>query len=165
MNPLWFIPAVMSVFGGVADYNSGKEMEGLAKQQELLAEENAILEKRELDESVRRQEKKDAQVRGAALAKSAASGARVEGSVSDYLEYIDDEQVRELDWMKTAGASRIRLNKQASINEAKALKIQGKSKKYGLITGAVSAFSFLGQGGMFSSPTSGYNAGSFYTDL
>ncbi len=152
MNPLWFIPAIMSVFGGVQDYKAGKQMESLAREQELLAEENAALEQRELDENVRRQNNRDAQLRGSAAAKAAASGQRVEGSLSDYLSYIENEQSREIDWMQAAGASRIRLNKQAARNQARSLRIEAGSKKSGLYTGMLQGLSYLGTGGMFSGP-------------
>lgn len=149
MNSLWFIPAIMSVFGGMGEYNAGKDMIQLGRQQELQTEENALLEKRELEESVRRQEIKDKQALGSARAKMAASGARLEGSVGGYLDFIEDEQSLELKWMKTAGESRIRLNRQAGLTEAQATRIQGKAKKFGLFTGIATGFSILGQGGLF----------------
>jgi len=149
MNPLWFIPAIMSVFGGVQDYKAGKEMESLAREQELMAEENAALEQRELDENVRRQENRDALVRGSAAAKAGASGRRVEGSLSDYLGYISDEQGRQVDWMETAGASRIRLNRQSANLQTQALRLQAKDKKSGLLSGFMQGVSMLGQGGLF----------------
>ncbi len=152
MNALWFIPAIMSVFGGVGEYKAGKDMEKLAAQQSLLAEENALLEKRELDENVRRQQVRDKRVRGTALAKAAASGARLEGSVGGYLGYLDSEQGRQLDWMKQAGHSRIQMNKAASQLQAQQTKIAGKAKKFGLFSGVAGAASFLGQGGFFATP-------------
>ncbi len=159
MNPLWFVPAILSVFGGVQDYEAGKEMQSLAREQELMAEENAALEQRELDENVRRQKNRDAQVRGSAAAKAAASGQRVEGTLSDYLSFIESEQGRELDWMESAGASRIRLNKQAAMNQARSLRINADAKKNGLYTGFLQGLSYLGQGGLFSSaPGVGANA-------
>lgn len=155
MNPLWFIPAVASVFGAVTEYNAGKDIKALAVEQELMAEENAALEQRELDENIRRQKLQDAQVRGSALARAAASGRRVEGSLKDYLSFINDEQTRELDWAKTAGASRIRLNKQAALNQARATRLQAKAKKAGAFTGLLGAVSMLGKGGLFSSSSVG----------
>ena len=113
MNGLWFIPAIMSLFGGIGEYKAGKEMEKLADQQSLLAEENAVLEKRELDENVRRQEVRDKRVRSSARASAAASGARISGSVAGSLDYLSAEQSRQLDWQKEAGKSRIKINKQS----------------------------------------------------
>lgn len=150
MGALWFIPAIMSIFGGIGEYKAGKKMDKLADQQALLAEENAVLEKRELDENVRRQEQRDKRVRGSATAKAAASGARLEGSVGDYLGYLESEQGTQLDWMKTAGESRVRINKQSSLLQAQQTRIQADSKKAGLFTGVAGAFSFLGQGGFFA---------------
>jgi len=149
MNPLWFIPAALSVFGGIGEYQSGKDMKKLAVEQELMAQENEQLERRELEEGLRRQKNANAQLRGTAQAKAAASGARIEGSTQGYLDYLQTEQAREINWMQDAGESRIRLNKQAALNEAKALRIQAKSKKYGLISGLVSGLSILGSAGLF----------------
>lgn len=155
MNPLWFVPAVMSVFGGIGEYQSGKEMKKLAAEQELMAQENEQLERRELEEGLRRQRNANAQLRGAAQARAAASGARVEGSAQNYLDYLQTEQAREVNWMQDAGESRIRLNKQAALNEAKALRIQAKSKKYGLVSGLLGGLSMLGAAGLFSSASAG----------
>ena len=154
MNPLWFIPAIMSVFGGVQDYKAGKEMENLAREQELMAEQNAALEQQELTENVRRENLRNSQIKGSAAAKAAASGRRVEGSLSSYLDFIEEEQGREVDWMRSSGASRIRLNRQAAMNQARSTRLQARAKKRGLYTGLLGAASTLGKGGLFSPSTS-----------
>ena len=150
MNELWFIPAIMSIFGGINDYKAGKELEGVARQQELQAEENAVLEQKELDENIRRQKIQDDRVKASAISKAAASGARIEGSTSQYIDYIGEEQGRQLDWMADAGTSRIRLNKQSALLDAQTTRIQAKSQKRSSIFNAgIQAFGFLGQGGYF----------------
>ncbi len=144
----WLIPALFSLAGGLAGMSSGREVEGLADQQDLMAEENALLEQRELDESVRRQERENKQLKGRALARSAASGARIEGSVGDYLEYFEGELDKDVDWMKTAGASRIRLNKQAGKLQAQATRIQGRSQqRTSMWTGLLGAATAFGSSG------------------
>ena len=147
----WMIPAAASLFGGLQGMKAGKAQKRLAKEQILLAEQNAVLQQRELDEQVRRQEAQDKKIRSSALARSAASGARVEWSVSGYLEYMEDEQAQQLDWMKTAGASRIRLDLAGEKMRAKALTIQGKSQQYSsFFSGITGAFSFMDRGGYFT---------------
>lgn len=145
----WYAPAVMSVLGGIQGYNTGREMEELADEQERLAERNALLERRELREQVRRQALEDQRIRSAALARAAASGARVEGSVADYLEYMADEQDRQLAWLQEAGASRIRLNLEAGRRQADSTRIQASTQMYtSLITGFTQGFSYLDRGGL-----------------
>jgi len=165
VNPLWFLSAASSLFGGVQQYRSGKETEKVAAQQRLMAEENEQLERRELDEMKRRQENKNAQVRGSALARTAASGAEVSGSAADYLAYMETEQSREMDWMEEAGASRIRLNKQAAILESQATKIQGRSQQAGLITGLLGGVSAMGRGGFFDSGTTWDSGGGWVSEI
>ena len=144
----WLIPALFSLAGGVAGMQGGREVEGLAAQQDLMAEENALLEQRELDESVRRQERENSQLKGKALARAAASGARIEGGVSDYLEYYEGELDKDVDWMKTSGASRIRLNLQAGKLQAQSTRISGKAQQrtsmWNGLLGAADAFSSSG---------------------
>ncbi len=159
MNPLWFIPAVSSLFGAVSNYNASKDIKALAVEQELMAEENAALEQRELDENLRRQRLQDVQTLGSATARAAASGQRVEGSLKNYLSFIDNEQGRQLDWLKEAGASRIRLNLQAARNQARATRLQAKAKKTSAFTDIFGAVSILGKGGFFSSSSIGGGSG------
>lgn len=154
MNSMWLVPAFASLFGGVAGMKSGREMQRQSKEQILLAEQNAMLAQRELDEQVRRQKLRDRQVKGAAKARAAASGARLEGSVSDYLSYMDEELGRQLDWTKSAGASKIRLTLQGEITRARALEMQGKSQYYSsMFSGITGAFNYMDRGGMFSGTT------------
>jgi len=150
MNP-GAIPAVLSIFGAIAGINAGKEMEELSKRQSVMAEENALLSQRELDEQVRRQEEEDLRLRSSALAIAAGSGATISGSPASHLAYLETEQERALDWTKTAGASRIRLDLQAAQLEADALQTAGETKQFESFFGGItSSFMFMEQGGMFS---------------
>lgn len=151
---MWLAPAIMSVFGGIQGYNAGREMEDLADEQERLGERNALLARRELQEKVRRQAEEDYRVRSAALARAAASGVRVEGSVADYLVHIEDEQDRQLRWLQSAGASRIRLQFASDQRSADALRIRANTQQWGsLVSGFTNAFGYLERGGYFSGST------------
>lgn len=154
----WMVPAIMSVFGGIQGYGAGSDMQAQAGEMKKLAERNALLSRRELQEQVRRQSEEDYRVRSAALARAAASGARVSGSVADYLEYMGTEQSRQLEWLKTSGASRIRLQLAADMNNASAMKVRGKTQQWSSMVGAfTSAFSYMDKGGLFAEevPTGG----------
>lgn len=145
-----WLPMAMSIFGGVVGYQGGREMEKLGRDQEKQAEENALFEKKELQEQVRRQEDEDQRLRSAALARGAASGATISGSIADYLGYMEDEQTRQLNWTKTAGASRIRLNLQAAKSQAEATKIRGETQKWtSLFSGVGHAAAYGDRAGVF----------------
>lgn len=150
MDP-WKIPAVLSIFGATSGYGAGQDVVGLGREQALMAEENRILAKRELQEMVRRQAAEDQRLRSAALAAGAASGAKVgSGSIATHLAYMEDEQGRQLNWLKTSGASRIRLEYQGAMIRARATKIRGKSQGISaLLGGFTQAFFFADKGGMF----------------
>ena len=150
-----WLPMIMSIFGALQGASAGGDVMALGREQEKLAEKNALLEKRELQEQTRRQAAEDRRIRGTALARAAASGMRISGSVSASLDYLEEEQGRQLDWLKTAGASRIRLNLAAGKLAGKATQIQGRSQQLSsLFQGVSSAFGYADQGGMFSSMNS-----------
>ena len=143
----WIAPAVMSIFGGVQGYEAGEQMGKQAREMERIADRNALLESRELAEQVRRQAEEDYRLRSAALARAAASGARVSGSVADYLEYMETEQARQLRWMRTAGASRIRLNLEAGQVQADAARTRAETQKWSsLVQGFTQAFGYYQRG-------------------
>lgn len=154
MNWWSMIPAVLSVFGGIQGYDAGKEMESLGKEQDLMAEENAILEKRELQEQVRRQDDEDRRLRASATARGAASGADVgSGSIAGYIGYMKEEQGRQMDWLKESGASAIRLRLQGAKMEARATRMRGKAQGMSsLLGGFTDAFMFADMGGAFTKP-------------
>lgn len=144
--------AAMSIFGAVSSYRGGKKQQALGREQAALAEKNAALAQEELDEGLRRQEAEDKRLQGKALARAAASGARLSGSAATSLEYLEEEQGRQLDWMKTAGASRIRLQLEGDLLRAKSTQEQGKTSAWsGLFSGLGSAFGFGNRAGMFGS--------------
>ena len=150
----WGIPAVTSVFGGIQGYNAGLQMQDDADEIRRLAEKNRLLAARELQEQVRRQAEEDYRIRSAALARAAASGAEVSGSVADYLDHMEGEQARQLRWLRTAGASRIRLDYEAEMRGANALETRGKTQQWGsLISGFTQAFSYMDRGGWFEKAT------------
>jgi hypothetical protein len=145
------IPMAISLIGSMKGMQAGEEMQDLAYQQGLIAEQNAVLEKRELQETVRRKEAEDRRLQGTALARAAGSGARVEGSVKGYLDYMDEESGRQLDWLKSAGASRIRLKLAAEKLRVQASMQAGESQSTSaLFGGLTSMFSSGMAGGLFS---------------
>ena len=147
---LWLIPAAASVVGGVLDYKAGQGMDDLADQEARIVEENKALATRELAETVRRQGREDAMTMGAATARAASSGATVSGTSAGYLEFIEQEQIDNIDWMQESGESRIELDYQAGLTGVESSRIQADSKKTGLFTGIIGAAAFMGKSGLFS---------------
>lgn len=153
MNWWEVIPAVMSVFGAIEGYDAGKDMEDLGKRQDLMAEENAVLAKRELQEQARRQSDDDRRLRASATARGAASGAELSGSIAGYIGYMEEEQGRQMTWLRESGASRIRLDLQGAKIEAEATKIKGKAQSISaLLEGFTDAFMYAGAAGAFDTP-------------
>ena len=165
MNP-FAIPALMSVFGAVLGYQGGSDQKDYARQQEQLAQKNAALGRRELEEQIRRQDMEDMRLRSSLLARQAASGAEVgSGSNLTTAEYMEEEQARELNWMETSGASRIRLELEAELIQADITKSQGEDQQWSsIIGGAIGAFTFAEKGGMmdWGSTTTAPKGGSTY---
>jgi len=163
MNP-FAIPMVMSVFGAYLGYGAGADQKDYARKQEKLAKENEALGKRELAEQVRRQKLEDAQLRGSALARSAASGAEVDsGTPAANAAYMLEEQTREINWMQTAGASRIRMQLKSDLLQADITKTQGENQQWSsIIQGAMGAFTYADKGGMMDWGTAATSADTAY---
>ena len=116
-----------------------------------------------LQEQVRRQNLQDRRLRASALARGAASGAEVgSGSVATEMQFMEDEQAYELNWLKTAGASKIRLQLQGDKLRAGVTIQQGQTQQWSsVVQGLTSAFMFADAGGMFTTSPSGFNASSY----
>lgn len=156
----WFIPAALSVLGGIQGYNAAEEAADLADERRAAAERQALLDARTLEEQTRRQAEQDYRVRSAALARAAASGAKVTGSVAEFLENMEDEQRRQLEWLQTAGANQIRLNLEGESLAADAMERRAKAQGWqSLIRGAVQGYSFLSKGGYFEDDAKPWNWG------
>ncbi len=150
MNWMSMVPAGMSLFGAFLGWQGGENMQGYAKDQERMAEENALQAKSELREQVRRQEMEDQRLRASAVARSAASGATISGSAKTEIDWMKSEQDRQLKWTKSAGASRIRLNLASEKLRADALETRGETQKWtSLIGGVGSAFGRADRAGFF----------------
>jgi hypothetical protein len=164
MNP-FAIPALLSVFGAVLGFQGGSDQKDYARQQERLAQENAALGRRELEEQVRRQNAEDMRLRGSLLARQAASGAEVgSGTNLTNAEYMEEEQARELNWMRTSGASKIRLELESEMIQADITRSQGEDQQWSsIIGGAIGAFTFAEKGGMldWDSTTTALGGGSY----
>lgn len=156
----WFFPAAMTVFGGIQGYNAAQEAEQLADERRAAAERQALLDARKLEEKARRQAEEDYRLRSAALARAAASGATLEGSVADYLENMEGEQRRQLEWLQTAGAMQIRLNLEGEMLAADAMETRANAQGWqSLISGFVGGWGYLERGGYFDKPGETWNWG------
>jgi hypothetical protein len=165
MSLLAAVAVGSKVFGGLRKRKASKEMSAMARQQELMAQENAMLERRELAENVRRTELKNELTSGTALASAAASGVTLSGSTTGYLDFLETEQVKQLDWLQEAGASRIQQNLDANLLQARGTKLDAKNMRTSALTDFVGAFGMAGASGLFGKAGTGYNAGSYYSDV
>jgi len=146
----WVMLAV-TIFGAIQSYQAGKQQEALAREQAALADRNMVLANEELGEQIRRQSEEDKRVRSTALARAAASGAELSGSPLAYLDYMEEEQGRQLNWMKTAGASRIRLQNEGDQIRASAGIMKGKNQQWdALFTGVSGAAGISNKYGLFT---------------
>lgn len=107
------VAAAATVFGTVTAVSASRKASKRAEQaaldeKDLAAQEAAAIEA-ETTESVRRAKDKAARVEGESRARAAASGARLSGSLGISLDYMSEENARQIDWMGKAGASRARM--------------------------------------------------------
>lgn len=143
---LAIVSVVVSVFGMIQGIQAGKDQVDLSNEAALLAERNSVLATQELNEIVRRQGDEDRRLRASALARAAASGAELSGSPLAYLDYMEEEQGRQLDWMMTAGASRIRMQYEGDLLRARAGVISGETTQWdSLFQGISSVTSTFGK--------------------
>ncbi len=145
------ISAGVGLFRGRSQRKSGKESIALAGQQEEMAYENRRLELMELEEGIRRTELQNSMTRGTAKSRAAAGGLKLEGSLNDYLGFMEENQGAEVSWMREAGESRANQTLQDSLLQASATKIGGEAQKREGIASSIGGIgigaSILGGGG------------------
>lgn len=109
------VPIVISVIGTYMAYKSQQDAASAqekigrenARQQEMAAEMNARRVSQETDEEARRMSKMQSEQEAGARAKAAASGVKMSGSISDYLEGMMTENKAQLDWQQKSGKSKV----------------------------------------------------------
>lgn len=97
----WFAPvaAVFTVVQGISSIQAGRQAKRTAKA-------NAELARLETEEEIRRTRKMQQREEALARAKAAASGVSEGGSMSSYIKEMEQENSRQLEWMRKAGRSR-----------------------------------------------------------
>lgn len=128
------IPAVLGVFSAVQQYKAGKKAD-------KLAEANAQAAEAETEEEIRRQALADKQQEGLALAKSAAGGSKVTGTVSSYLDTLKNENLANIDWMRRSGSSQADLERK----KGAVAKSQATAGAIGSLAGAAGSGYSAGQ--------------------
>ena len=150
-NWAWAVPAVISIFGGKSAYDSADKQREYAKRELEIAQFNAKLEERELRETVRRQQRQDERLRGGALARIAASGAKLTGTTEIVMEDLVEEQERQVAWMQEAGASQIRLRLESARTMYDAAKANIETQKRAAIYDTVfSLFGYADKAGLMT---------------
>ena len=102
------IPAIVAIVGLAASAYSAYQQADAADEAKEIAEMNADRERAESAEEARRAQKQADRTNSLARARAAASG--IAGESSDmYLAALEDEQQREVDWIRTSGSSRAKI--------------------------------------------------------
>lgn len=108
------------------------------KDQKEIDELNQANLEAETAESIRRTELSDRRTSGLLRSSEAASGFKSGGSRTIQMESILGEQKRELDWMKTAGASNIDISRAESSARLRLLKAE---RGLSLLQGSANVYS------------------------
>lgn len=101
---------------------------------------NAANLKSETAEAAERIETANKRTAGLLRAKGAAAGFAVGGSTSARIGAIIKEQQQDLDWMKTAGASRLDIMRQESAARLRLMKAEKSAALFQGISGAYTSY-------------------------
>ncbi len=100
------VAAVGTALGGglgpIKQYDNEKKT---AEEQYRIDQENIRLYNLEVDETVRRTKLNQAETEGQISANIGASGFAKGSSLDKYLEFVSTENKKDIDWMRTSGAS------------------------------------------------------------
>ena len=131
------VEVALAVASLAAGAYSANEQRKAGKKQSRIASDNAARERAESEEAARRHEQAQGAQLSEAKARAAASGVKTSGSQLGFLERLEESQGKELDWMKTSGASRASIAERtgkvnASITSSGALGslMQGAGQAY-----------------------------------
>ncbi len=116
------IGAVASIGGAIMQK---KAADKAARRQEQLAREAARNKAMEAEEMARRAKLENAAEESRVRARAAASGLTGAGSIGDYLMTQQEENKRQLDWIRTAGRSEADYIRQSGYYQADATRAQG----------------------------------------
>lgn len=94
-----YVAIALTALSAIQSYRAGQKAEAAA-------EENARRIRLETEEQARRQKKAQEAKMGEARARARASGIQAGGSQDIYMEEMETEFGRELDWLRASGASR-----------------------------------------------------------
>lgn len=107
--------AIMSAVGTglslVQGMSAAKKQEAAAEESRRLAQKNAANIEAETMEQKRREADAQKDVEAQTRARIAASGVTGAGSPKDYLDTMEAEHAKELDWLRKSGASRASIAK------------------------------------------------------
>lgn len=125
----------LSALSAYAGYGEGKKNE--ARQRGIDAKNEAAL-KAELDETVRRTEYENKRYKSNLIASSYSSGFKKGGSTDIKRKEIVRTQENDLDWMKTAGSTRLsnfRFENQARLRQMRSERRTGAVSSAGGVIG------------------------------
>lgn len=139
---------VIDVGKAYYEYDSAKDAEKAAdKAADRTSALNALNERAQQAENAeteRRAALTNKQTESLARAKAAASGAAMTGSVSDYLSFLEAENLEEFEWLQKSGASTLNAMQASGATAVQTLKDQadvyGRQATGAAISGVASAF-------------------------
>ena len=102
------------LYSAVQQYKAGSRAEDMA-------EDNADRARQENEEEARRLRISQRRNQSALQARAAASGIKLSGSTSNYLDQYEEEGDKQYDWLKKSSKSREQIIKKEGKNQKKAL--------------------------------------------
>lgn len=161
--PAGWVAAAAAVITVVGAEESKKAVRGAAGDRRNLDRENRLRYEKEVVESVRRTKYQQGVIESQAKASSGSSGFAIGSSLDKYVKTVEAQHERDIDWMKTSGASisaimesEASARQRASNNAAQGKYISDWGRAIGYAGSAYSSFSTGGS----SSSTSGVGSNS-----
>ncbi len=133
------VPLVMGGVQAYTTYKGYKDQKKAAKESERSYERDVEYQRMETEEQVRRTELEHQQQEAKARALAAASGTKVQGTVSMFLKEMEEENLREIDWIAKSGASRADIIRERGRMARKEGKARAQSTLYEGIAGGISS--------------------------
>lgn len=131
------VPYVMiaaAAYSAYSQYEAGNEAKELSRY-------NAEMERKETEETIRRQKLEDRKQEARARASAHAGGTTVSGTVSGYLNRMQETNLDNVSWMRRSGANRASL----ILKEGSMQRSQARRGAFGTVLGSAGGIYSSGQ--------------------
>jgi len=129
-----------AVIGGIGSIFGFKSAKKQKKRQKKIDRENNRLYTLEVKESIRRTNQSNELLQGTIGAQIGASGFARGSSLDRYLATVKSKNKADVDWMRTAGASRSAIMARETSARARSTEAQARSRLYGGVASTLNAF-------------------------